>query len=132
MQHYAGHGKQTALTQKLNVRLSVRRFFALGMLLLGFAVVCWGLHDKLSLYAPHGVTPPVAKAKLLTESERSVPVAMPAVPQPLEPLLLALFAATLVVLFRAHAMGNRRERVLVPCAAPPFPEILQRRPPPVS
>lgn len=130
MHKYPSHRKQTALAHKLKVRLSVRRFFALGMLLLGFAVVCWGLHDKLSLYATHGVTPPVAKAKLLTESERSVPVTMPAVPQPIEPLLLALFTLALVSLSRAHARDDRKEPELVPCTAPPFPEILQRRPPP--
>ena len=109
------------------------RLFALCMLLLSFAVVCWGLHDKLSLYAPPHADQPVAKAKLLTDQERTpqVSAAAPRPPLPLAPVLLLLFAAVVRTLLDLRPQWKLREPRMVRRKTPPLPEALHRRPPPV-
>ncbi len=113
-------------------RAPLRRLFAMCMLMLGFAVVCWGLHDKLSLYAQPHAAPPVAKAKLLTEQERTpqMHAAVPRPPVPLAPVFVVLFAAVLRMLLKREPRGIRREPRSVRLKAPPMPVALRRRPPP--
>lgn len=111
--------------------------FALFVLLLGFSVVCWGLHDKLSLYAPSGASATVAKAKLLTERERpamQVALVAPQPPTPATPVFFLLFAALLPMLFASRLQKSlliSKPRFRQP-QAQSFHEALHRRPPPVS
>jgi hypothetical protein len=120
-------------TRKAILRQSARKLFAVGMLLLGIAVVCWGLHDKLSLYTPPGVTPPAAQAKLLTEQERATApqvVAAPVPPRPLAPLMLILFTTLITwLVFRSPAFF-RQQPGRVRSNAPSCLRSIRRRPPP--
>lgn len=115
------------------MHLSARNLFAVGMLLLGIAVICWGLHDKLSLYTPPGVTPPAAKAKLLTEQERPTAaqvVAAPVLPAQAAPLLVVFLTSLLTwLVFRSPAF-YRAEPGRVRSNAPPCLRSIRRRPPP--
>lgn len=131
MTHRNPQSVNTQLAHTATLRQSLRRLFAVGMLLLGIAVVCWGLHDKLSLYAPPGVTPPVAKAKLLTEQERATApllVTAPSAPAPL--LLLLFFWSLLAWLLSRSPLYARQQFGGVRSNAPPKVYALWRRPPP--
>ena len=86
--------------------------FALGIMMLGFAVVCWGLHDKLSLYTPPHAKPVSAKAKLLSEAERpgrvaaAAPVSLPnSEPGAPSAVLLAIAAWSFTLLFPSCGPG---------------------------
>ncbi len=108
--------------------------FALCMLLLGFAVVCWGLHDKLSLYSRAGAHAPIAKAKLLTERERPAAQAAAAEPQspaPVAAVGFLLFAVLVRLLFGLRPRGLAGEPLFLESSqTPPLSEALRRRPPP--
>ena len=126
-------GRKNGSFKSSLLRVPLPRLFALCMLLLSFAVVCWGLHDKLSLYAPPHADQPVAKAKLLTEQERTpqVSAAAPLPPLPLAPVLLVLFAAVVRTLLDLRPQWKLGEPRMVRHKAPPLSEALHRRPPPV-
>lgn len=131
----AGHASKGQETQTTR-NLSGLPLCALCILLLVFAVVGWGLHDKLSLYAPAGAHAPVAKAKLLTERERpaaQVELPAPQLPSSIAPVSFLLFAAFLRMLLvpGLRALGGEP---LFPEAsqAPPLCEALRRRPPPAA
>ncbi len=108
------------------------RLLALCMLLLGFAVVCWGLHDKLSLYAPPHADQPVAKAKLLTEQERmpQMHAAMPRPDVPPAPVFVLWFATALIAVLELKPRVMSREPRFARPPSPPLSEALHRRPPP--
>ena len=111
----------------------------LGMLLLGLAVMGWGLHDKLSLYTPPNVPPVSAKAKLLSEQERpngtvaaaalSEPACEPAAP------VATLHAIAMVSLLMTAPRAARPALASMSAAVSRPPLLLQagntaRRPPP--
>ena len=103
------------------------------MLLLSFAVVCWGLHDKLSLYAPPHADP-IAKAKLLTEQERTpqANAVAPQPPAPIAPVFIVLFAALLNTLPWLLSRVLLRDSRYARPKSPPLTEALHRRPPPAK
>ncbi len=109
----------------------------LAMLLLGFAVVFWGLHDKVSLYKHTGAAPPVAKAKLLSgrEAHADLPApGAPTSPTPAAPVVLFLGATFLRLFSTWKACRGRGAPGLAspPLKAPPFSRALRHRPPPVQ
>jgi hypothetical protein len=96
------------LATKADATDQLKRFFTLTILLLGFAVFFWGLHDKLSLYAPPSAPPPMARAKLLSQAEQPstrADAALPRSPESVPPLFVVLFTALLSLLF---SVENRR------------------------
>jgi hypothetical protein len=111
----------------------VKRFFTLTILLLGFAVFFWGLHDKLSLYAPPNPQPATARAKLLSQTEQPsarADAAMPQPPRSVPPLLVALFAALLSLLFLVEIDVPDLLRRHVRPKSPPLLPATRLRPPP--
>ncbi len=109
------------------------RLVRLAVLFLGFAVVFWGSHDKVSLYKHTAhASVPVAKAKLLSSRDHAAAAVrvVTAVPAPASWLTLLLFAACLLNLSVRRADRPAFARPLTP--SPPLYPALRRRPPPVS
>ncbi len=109
----------------------VLRLVRLSILFLGFAVVFWGSHDKVSLYRhTAGTSVPVAKAKLLSGRDHAA-AAVRGITEPPAPavsLALLLFAAYLLDLSKRCANRTDFARPLTP--SPPLTPALRRRPPP--
>jgi hypothetical protein len=112
----------------------IKRLCTLTVLLLGFAVFFWGLHDKLSLYAPPSAPHPIARAKLLSQAEQpsTQAAAMPQAPRTVPPLLLAFFCVLLSLLFSVEPeMLDCFPRGIRP-KSPPLLAATRLRPPPVA
>lgn len=123
----------TRLTTKAETTGQVKRFFMLTMLLLGFAVFFWGLHDKLSLYAPPHPQPATARAKLLSQTEQQSARPDAAMPRPSRtetPLLVSLFAALLSLLFLLEIDAPDMLRRYIRPKSPPLLPATRLRPPP--
>ena len=122
------------LATKADATGQVKRFFTLTILLLGFAVFFWGLHDKLSLYAPPSAPPPMARAKLLSQSEQPstrAEAAMPQPPQSVPALYVAFFTALLSLLFFFESnIPQLSFRDFRP-TSPPLLPATRLRPPPI-
>ena len=125
--------EQTTMNDRARQAMSKQsgsRFLLVCMLLLGFAVVFWGLHDKVSLYHHTGAAPPVAKAKLLSGREHTADLTAapaPAPPAPAAPITILLCATLMRMLFRFR---SGRSHTPPPTQALPFAQALHRRPPP--
>jgi hypothetical protein len=132
MEPLMGQIAHTARNLSVTRRQSFRRLFAVAMLLLGVAVVCWGLHDKLSLYTPPGVASPSAKAKLLSEQERATPALVIAAPQ--TPTVFSILSVTFFLGLQLFLLRkiSRLAMVTAKAQAPLFRITQMRRPPPTS
>ena len=111
----------------------MKRLCTLTILLLVFAVFFWGLHDKLSLYAPPTAPPPMARAKLLSQSEQpstQADATMPQAPRIVPPLLLELFAILLSLLFSVETDVPETLHLGVRPKSPPQLPATRLRPPP--
>jgi hypothetical protein len=123
------------LATKADATDQLKRFFTLTILLLGFAVFFWGLHDKLSLYAPPSAPPPMARAKLLSQAEQPstrADAALPRSPESVPPLFVVLFTALLSLLFSVENDVPHAPRRDFRPKSPPLLPATRLRPPPAA
>jgi hypothetical protein len=123
----------TRLLSKAGSTGQMKRLCTLTVLLLVFAVFFWGLHDKLSLYAPPTAPPPMARAKLLSQSEQpstQPDAAMPQSPGVVPPLALAFFSIFLSLLFSVETETPEKFHRGFRPKSPPLLPATRLRPPP--
>jgi hypothetical protein len=121
------------LLSRANSTGEMKRLCTLSILLLVFAVFFWGLHDKLSLYVPPTAPPPMARAKLLSQSEQpstKPDAAMPQAPERVPPVALAFFSVLLSLLFSVETEMPETLHLGFRPKSPPLLQATRLRPPP--